>query len=61
MISEMVGTRNASPASSATPDPGLGATGDPTQSGHSSRTIARRNAMRLRALELGVKKDAQAS
>ncbi len=58
MISEMVGTRSAPPASSATPDPGLGAAGDSTDDGHSSRTIARRNAMRLRALELGVNKDA---
>jgi HK97 family phage prohead protease len=57
MISEMAGTPQASPATSVTPDPGSGATGD-SPTGHSSRiTHARRNVMRMRALDLGVIKD----
>lgn len=60
MISEMVGTPSASPASRATPDPGLGAAGDSTDDGHSSRIHARRNVMRMRAMELGVTRNAEA-
>lgn len=60
MISDMMGTRSAPPVNSATPSQGSGATGDPTSDGHSSRTRARANAMRLRAMELGVTRNGQA-
>lgn len=60
MISELVGTQNAPPASSDTSTPEPVAAGD-SPAGHSSRTIARRNALRMRALELGVLKKDEAS
>jgi HK97 family phage prohead protease len=59
MISDMTGTPSASPVSSATSTEEPSATGDPHRV-HSSRTIARRNAMRMRALELGVHRNGQA-
>jgi HK97 family phage prohead protease len=59
MISEMTGTQHATPGTIGTPDPGPAAAGD-SPTGHSSRTIARRNALRMRALELGVTKNGQA-
>lgn len=53
MISEMTGTRAAPPVA-ATPSQGPGA-GDSSSDGHSNRiTAARRNAMLLRAKDLGV-------
>ena len=60
MISTMTGTLPASPATSVTPDPGLDAAGDSTDDGHSSRTRARANVMRMRAIELGVNRNAEA-
>lgn len=60
MISEMAGTHNASPGIIGTPAPGPAATGDPL-SEHSSRIRARKNAMILRATELGVIEHAQAA
>lgn len=59
MISDMTGTRSATPATIGTPAPGPAATGD-SHHVHSSRTIARRNALRMRALELGVHRNAEA-
>lgn len=59
MISELVGTPKAPPASSDTSTPEPVAAGD-SPAGHSSRTIARRNALRMRALELGALKNGQA-
>lgn len=56
MITEMTGTHDAPPAT-ATPDPGPGAGDSPI--GHSNRIAAQRNAMLLRAKELGVTNGAQ--
>lgn len=53
MISEMTGTHHAPPVDTATPSQGPGA-GDSTDDGHSIRIHVRRNAMLLRAKELGV-------
>lgn len=51
MIDEKIGTHDASPTT-ATPEPGPGSGDSPA--GHSNRLIARRNAMLLRARDLGV-------
>ena len=61
MIKDMTGTPSgAAPGTIGTPNQGLAAAGD-SHDVHSSRTtIARRNALRLRALELGVHKNGQA-
>jgi HK97 family phage prohead protease len=59
MISEMTGTPGASPVGNGTPSQGPASEDSPD--GHSGRITARRNALRLRALELGVKRNAEAS
>jgi len=59
MISDMTGTPTAPPVTSGTPDPGPAAAGDSPE-GHSSRTRARRNVLRMRALDLGVMEHGQA-
>lgn len=61
MISEMVGTPLASPTARVTATTAPDAPGDSPADGHSSRTRARRNLQRVRALELGVFKNGQAT
>jgi HK97 family phage prohead protease len=57
MISSIVGPQpgQADQSTQSDPVPAGAASGDLTDDGHSSRLEARRNAMRLRALQLGVK------